>query len=98
MSYKSPKESAKMICNYLKKQPGRYAPDPKMVQKALNLSEAEFKSGLDYCVERKIIVLEKPEPVAPRSSPFTAPVTKIFTDDFDEDEVKGTAEVAAITP
>lgn len=103
MSSKNAKQSAKMICNYLKTQPGRYSPDPKLVQKALHLSDDEFTSGLAYCIEKKIIMLDKteapaPAATAPRSSSvFSESVSKIFSEDFDEDEVKGTAEVAAVS-
>jgi hypothetical protein len=56
---KSPKQFARMIRDYLKNLPEQYADDPKSVQDALGLSDADFKLGLDLLLERKIIVLDK---------------------------------------
>ena len=88
---------AKLICQYMKNVPGQYADDPKDVQKALGLSDAEFKLGLDLCVQRGVIELDDDLPT--NSTPV--PVTKVFsvtetksTSPFsmDEDEDEDLAE------
>lgn len=56
---KTAKQYAKMICDYMQKLPDYYADNPQDVQDALGLSDEEFKLGLDWCVERKIITLSK---------------------------------------
>ncbi|MBZ0284688.1 MAG: hypothetical protein K8L97_28380 [Anaerolineae bacterium] len=58
---KSAKQYARMIVDYLKELPDGYSDDPQDVQDALGLTDAEFKLGLDWCVERKIILLEANE-------------------------------------
>lgn len=69
---KTARQYARMICDYLKGLPDKYADDPKSVQQALGLSDADFKAAVDWCVERKIIVIEKttaePLPVRPQLS------------------------------
>ncbi len=57
---KSAKHYARMICKYMKDMPDHYADDPQDVQDALGLTDEEFKLGLDWCIERRIIVLESP--------------------------------------
>lgn len=97
------KHYAKLICHYMKTLPDKYADDPQDVQDALGLSNAEFKLGLDFCVAKKLITLEKtanaPAPAKPAASasPFA------MDDDEDEDDTQGdresvfgTAEVAAV--
>lgn len=95
------KHYAKLICHYMKTLPDKYADDPQDVQDALGLSNAEFKLGLDFCVAKKLITLEKtasaPAPAKPAasSSPF------MMDDDEDDtagdrESVFGTAEVAAV--
>jgi len=72
------KHYAKLICHYMKTLPDRYADDPQDVQDALALSNAEFKLGLEWCVARKLITLEKtaalpafaPAPKPASASPF----------------------------
>lgn len=56
---KSPKHFARMIRDHLKALPDGYAEDPKTVQESLGLSDEEFKQGIDFLIERKIIVMEK---------------------------------------
>ncbi|MBL8161948.1 MAG: hypothetical protein JNJ61_08180 [Anaerolineae bacterium] len=56
---KTAKQYAKMICDYMQKMPDYYADDPQEVQDALGLSADEFKLGLEWCIERKIITLSK---------------------------------------
>jgi hypothetical protein len=84
------KHYAKLICHYMKTLPDKYADDPKDVQEALALSDVEFKSGLDWCVARKLITLDKTTkpgtaplsptpPAAPKKSPF------VMDDDEDDD-------------
>jgi hypothetical protein len=93
------KHYAKLICHYMKTLPDKYADDPQDVQDALGLSDAEFKAGLNYCVERKIITLDKPlasAPVAPAPAATAAAAPKpattsafIMDDDETEDETIG---------
>jgi hypothetical protein len=95
---------AKQICEYLKKQPEMYVDDPQDVQDALGLTDADFKLGLDWCVERKLISLAAPEKAA--AAPASAPVEKASPFVVsDEDETVGdresvfteeAAEVAAV--
>ena len=95
----SPKHYAKLICHYLKTLPDKYADDPQDVQDVLGLSDAEFKSGLNWCVARKLITLDKPlastptsasaptaAAAAPRPSPF------VMDDDENEDDTVGDRE------
>jgi hypothetical protein len=65
---------ARLICDYLKQQPDYYADDPAEVREALGLSEDSFQRGLDWCLKRKIIVLEKNSP--PRTPVMTPPLEK----------------------
>jgi hypothetical protein len=93
-----PKHYAKLICHYMKTLPDKYADDPQDVQDALGLSDAEFKAGLNYCVERKIITLDKPLAAvpAPASTPAAASAlpkpSPFVMDDETEDETVGDRE------
>jgi hypothetical protein len=95
-----PKHYAKLICHYMKTLPDKFADDPQDVQDALGLSDAEFKAGLNYCVERKIITLDKPLAAtpAPASTPAAAPAspkpasTAAFIMDDNEDETVGSRD------
>ncbi|MBL8154704.1 MAG: hypothetical protein JNM70_11020 [Anaerolineae bacterium] len=62
---------ARLICDYLKQQPGCYVDDPAEVREALGISKESFQRGLDWCLKRKIIVLEmtSPPPPAPAMTP-----------------------------
>lgn len=51
---------ARLIVDFLKQQPGMAVDDPLKVRDALGLSNTAFKSGLDWCVGRKIVMLDKP--------------------------------------
>ena len=53
---------ARLICEHMKRLPNFYAADLKEVQQALGISDAAFKMGLDWCIARKIIVLEAKAP------------------------------------
>lgn len=79
---KSAKHYARMICKYMKDMPDHYAEDPQDVQDALGLTDEEFKLGLDWCIERRIIVLES------TSAPVAASVDT-------EDETQSAKPVAA---
>ena len=68
---------ARLICDHLKRMPSFYAPDLQEVQRALGLSDAAFKMGLDWCVVRKIIVME------------TKPRTPAFNTDVESEAMKG---------
>lgn len=88
------KHYAKLICHYMKTLPDKYADDPQDVQDALGLSNVEFKLGLDFCVARKLITLEKtatasPSPAAPAKP---AASSSPFMDDEDEDDTQGDRE------
>jgi hypothetical protein len=95
----SPKHYAKLICHYMKTLPDKYADDPQDVQDALGLSDAEFKAGLNYCVARKIITLDKPlasaaavTPAAAATAPKPASPSPFMMDDEDEDDTVGARE------
>ncbi len=87
-----PKHYAKLICHYMKTLPDKYADDPQNVQDALGLSDAEFKAGLNYCVERKIITLDKPLASAPAASAAPKPSPFVMDDDENEDDTVGDRE------
>ncbi len=72
----SPKKYARMICDHLKALPDKFAEDPKSVQKALGLSDDQFKKGLDLCVAKKIIVLESAPVKAVEKAPAVKPADK----------------------
>ena len=83
----TPKQYARMICDYLKKLPDHYADDPKAVQAALGLSDEAFKQGVDWCIARKIIALDA-------QSEVKSPVSQVFTAESQGDPMKSTAELA----
>jgi hypothetical protein len=56
---KPAKHYARLICKHMKELPDRYADDPQDVQTALGLSDLEFNLGLDLCIQRGVIKLEK---------------------------------------
>jgi hypothetical protein len=94
-----PKHYAKLICHYMKTLPDKYADDPQDVQDVLGLSDAEFKSGLNWCVARKLITLDKPLAATPAPAAATAvsaspkpASTSAFIMDDDEDETIGNRE------
>ena len=70
-SAQRPAHYARLICDHLKNQPDHYAPNLDEVKDALGISDAAFKMGLDWCVERKIIVMEAK---SASTSPFSADV------------------------
>jgi len=80
------KHYAKLICHYMKTLPDKYADDPQDVQDALGLSNVEFKLGLDWCVARKLITLEKTEKAAPAPSPASPAKPSPFVMDAEEDD------------
>lgn len=95
------KHYAKLICHYMKTLPDKYADDPQDVQDALGLSNAEFKLGLDFCVAKKLITLEKAATPAPIAKPATSSSPFLMDDEDDDtagdrESVFGTAEVAAV--
>jgi hypothetical protein len=53
------KHYARMICKFMRDLPDRYADDPQTVRKALGLSDTEFKIGLDLCLKRGVIEIER---------------------------------------
>ncbi|MBI1281650.1 MAG: hypothetical protein GC179_26225 [Anaerolineaceae bacterium] len=64
-SAQRPSYYARLICDHMKNLPDFYASSLDDVKDALGISEAAFKMGLDWCIERKIIVLDnKPKPVS----------------------------------
>jgi hypothetical protein len=84
------KHYAKLICHYMKTLPDKYADDPKDVQEALALSDAEFKSGLDWCVARKLITLDKAvksgtAPLSPTPAASSTTKSPFMMDDDDDD-------------
>jgi hypothetical protein len=75
-STQRPAYYARLICEHLKRLPNFYAGDLQDVQAALGISDAAFKMGLDWCVERKIIVME------------AKPKTPAFSADVEEEAMK----------
>lgn len=75
----SPKKYARMIRDHLKALPSKQADDPKSVQQALGLSDEQFKKGLDLCIAKKIIVLEKAADKPTSTSPFSSADFDDFT-------------------
>lgn len=59
-SLQTSKYYARLIVDFLKQQPDMAVDDPLKVRDALGLSNSAFKSGVDWCVGRKIIALDKP--------------------------------------
>jgi hypothetical protein len=55
----SAKHYARMICKHMKELPDQYANDPQDVQTALGLTDLEFNLGLDLCIQRGVIKMEK---------------------------------------
>lgn len=84
------KHYAKLICHYMKTLPDKYADDPQDVQDALGLSNAEFKLGLDWCVARKLISLEKTGHSAPAPAATASPF--VIDDDDEDDDTFGSRE------
>lgn len=79
MSTTSPQRPAyyaRLICEHMKRLPNFYAPDPEEIQETLGISEAAFKLGLDWCIARKIIVMEAKAP------------TPAFSADVEEEAMK----------
>jgi hypothetical protein len=88
---KKPGYYARIICEYLQDQPDMFVDDPKQVQSALGLSDAEFQKGVTYCLDKRIIKLESAAPVAAapaKSSPFST----VLDDDDDDNMVFGSRE------
>ena len=59
---------ARLICEHMKRLPSLYAPDLEEVKEALGISDHAFKLGLDWCIARKIIVMEHKAPAKPAFS------------------------------
>ena len=57
-SAQRPAYYARLICEHMKRMPDFYAPSLQDVKDALGISDAAFMSGLNWCIERKIIVME----------------------------------------
>ncbi len=59
---------ARLICDHMKNLPDFYAPSLDEVKEELSISDTAFKMGLDWCIERKIIVLESKTSFTPAFS------------------------------
>lgn len=59
---------ARLICEHMKRLPNFYAGSLDEVKEQLGISDAAFKMGLDWCIARKIIVLEAKSPASTISS------------------------------
>jgi len=70
-STQRPSYYARLICEHMKNLPDHYASSLDEVKEALGISDAAFKMGLDWCIERKIIVMDSKPKAA---SPFSADV------------------------
>src|SRR5258708_3690386 len=68
---------ARLICEHMKRLPNFYAGSLEEVQEHLGISDVAFKMGLDWCIARKIIVLE------------AKPRTSAFSTDVEEEAMKG---------
>ena len=68
---------ARLICEHMKRLPNFYAGSLDEVKEQLGISDAAFKMGLDWCVARKIIVLETKSPAS------------TFSSDVEEEAMKG---------
>lgn len=77
-SNQRPAYFARLICDHLKTLPDLYASSLDEVKSDLALSDSEFMSGLNWCIKRKIIVLE--------TKPKAAPV---ITDSVETEALKG---------
>ncbi len=76
-STQRPAYYARMICDYMKNLPDFYSPSLDNVKQDLGLSDSAFMSGLNWCIDRKIIVMEnKPK------------VTPAFSADIEEETMK----------
>ena len=67
-STQRPAYYARMICDYMKNLPDFYAPSLDDVKDALGISDAAFKMGLDWCIARKIIMMESKTSFTPAFS------------------------------
>ena len=69
---------ARMICDHMKSLPDFYAPSLDAVKESLGISDSAFMMGLNWCIDRKIIVMEaKPK------------VAAMITDDVEHEALKG---------
>jgi hypothetical protein len=89
---KKPGYYARLICEYLQDQPDMFVDDPKKVQSALGLSDAEFQKGITYCLDKRIIKLESAAPVAVASPAKASPFSTVLDDDDDDNMVFGSRE------
>lgn len=78
ISSQRPSHYARLICEHMKNLPDHYASSIEDVKGALGISDAAFKMGLDWCVERKIIVMD--------SKPKATPA---FSASVEEEAMKG---------
>ena len=69
---------ARLICEHMKNLPDFYASSLDEVKEELGISDAAFKMGLDWCIERKIIVMEE-----------KSKVTSAFSASVEEEAMKG---------
>ena len=69
---------ARLICEHMKRLPNFYAGSLDEVKEQLGISDAAFKMGLDWCIARKIIVLETKSPAS----------TSTFSSDVEEEALK----------
>jgi hypothetical protein len=67
-SAQRPSYYARLICQHMKNLPDFYASSLEDVKEELGISDAAFKMGLDWCIERKIIVMENKPKVTPAFS------------------------------
>jgi hypothetical protein len=67
-SSQRPSYYARLICEHMKNLPDFYAPSLEDVKEALGISDAAFKMGLDWCIERKLIAMENKSRVTPAFS------------------------------
>src|SRR6187401_1493412 len=59
---------ARLICDHMKNLPDFYAPSLDEVKEELGISDAAFMMGLNWCIDRKIIVMENKPKITPAFS------------------------------
>ena len=78
VSTQRPAYYARLICDHMKSLPEFYASSLDEVKNELGISDSAFMAGLNWCIDRKIIVLEN----KPKAS-------SVFSDTVEEEALKG---------
>ena len=78
-SKQRPAYYARMICDHMKTLPDFYAPSLDEVKESLGISDSAFMMGLNWCIDRKIIVMEAKPKIA----------AAVISDDVEHEALKG---------